>query len=134
MYVNLNGHFATSDGHVGQVASTPELAELDAFLSVLNSSILPVTLLEKSICALVKAFKRKPGSVLEIRTSKQKHELVHTFQVCPHRKHALSYDEAEALCTKNGWTISCWSPLELDHEDGSFATGQAAKLVLASLS
>ena len=32
----------------------------------------------------------------------------------------------------DGWIIECESPLELRHEDGSFATGQAAELVLES--
>lgn len=28
-----------------------------------------------------------------------------------------------------GWTIECESPLEISHEDGSFASGQAADMV-----
>lgn len=32
-----------------------------------------------------------------------------------------------------GWTIECESPLEIRHQDGSFATGQAAKMVISSL-
>lgn len=30
----------------------------------------------------------------------------------------------------NGWTVECYSPFELHNEDGSFATGQAAEMVL----
>lgn len=30
----------------------------------------------------------------------------------------------------NGWDIECESPFEIRHEDGSFATGQAANIVL----
>ena len=28
-----------------------------------------------------------------------------------------------------GWTIECESPFEIRHEDGSFATGMAARIV-----
>lgn len=28
-----------------------------------------------------------------------------------------------------GWTVECWSPFEIRHNDGSFATGQAAHCV-----
>lgn len=31
----------------------------------------------------------------------------------------------------NGWIIECESPFEIRHEDGSFATQQAAEIVLA---
>lgn len=31
---------------------------------------------------------------------------------------------------KRGWTVECQSPLEIRHEDGSFATLNAAKIVL----
>jgi hypothetical protein len=34
------------------------------------------------------------------------------------------------LLKRNGWVMECESPLEVRHEDGSFATGQAAKLVI----
>lgn len=34
------------------------------------------------------------------------------------------------LLEKNGWTVECESPFEVRHEDGSFATGQAAEMVL----
>jgi hypothetical protein len=32
-----------------------------------------------------------------------------------------------------GWEIECKSPLEIRHEDGSFATGQAAQIILNSM-
>lgn len=34
------------------------------------------------------------------------------------------------LLGANGWAVECESPFEIRHEDGSFATGQAAKIVL----
>lgn len=34
----------------------------------------------------------------------------------------------------NGWTVECESPFEIRHNDGSFATGQAARMVNDSLS
>lgn len=37
------------------------------------------------------------------------------------------------LLEDNGWVMECYSPFELRHEDGSFATGKAADLVLESL-
>lgn len=33
----------------------------------------------------------------------------------------------------NGWSITCESPFEIEHEDGSLATGQAAYSVLNEL-
>lgn len=42
-------------------------------------------------------------------------------------------EEDEAILTKNGWEIECESPFEIRHEDGSFATGQAAQIVLEEL-
>ena len=41
--------------------------------------------------------------------------------------------ETEELCEKYGWTMECYSPLELRHNDGSFASGQAANLVYLDL-
>lgn len=32
-----------------------------------------------------------------------------------------------------GWTIECQSPYEIKHEDGSFASGQAAHFVIEQL-
>lgn len=37
------------------------------------------------------------------------------------------------LLKKNGWSIECESPLEIRHEDGSFATEQAARYVIDGL-
>lgn len=39
----------------------------------------------------------------------------------------------EKLLEQHGWEVECESPFEIRHEDGSFATGQAAKAVLAEL-
>lgn len=41
--------------------------------------------------------------------------------------------EFEQFIEDQGWTIVCESPLELSHEDGSFASMQAAKLALSQL-
>jgi hypothetical protein len=35
----------------------------------------------------------------------------------------------ENILKKYGWEIECESPYEIRHEDGSFATGQAAYMV-----
>lgn len=35
----------------------------------------------------------------------------------------------ESLMEKNGWCIECESPFEIRHEDGSFASGYAAKII-----
>lgn len=37
--------------------------------------------------------------------------------------------EEEKLLEENGWTVECESPLEMRHEDGSLATGQAIHLI-----
>lgn len=39
----------------------------------------------------------------------------------------------EKLLESHGWTVECESPFEIRHKDGSFATGQAADIVLAFL-
>lgn len=39
----------------------------------------------------------------------------------------------EELLQQNGWTIVCYSPFEIQHEDGSFASLNAAQIVLDSL-
>lgn len=44
----------------------------------------------------------------------------------------MNSDDKRVL-EKNGWTIECESPFEIRHTDGSFATGQAARLVLEAL-
>lgn len=38
--------------------------------------------------------------------------------------------ELQQIVEANGWTVECESPLEIRHEDGSFATGQAARIVI----
>jgi hypothetical protein len=35
----------------------------------------------------------------------------------------------EYVLNKNGWQIDCQSPLEISHENGDVATGQAAWIV-----
>lgn len=37
------------------------------------------------------------------------------------------------LLEANGWEVECLSPFEIRHEDGSFATLNAAKIVLENL-
>jgi hypothetical protein len=39
----------------------------------------------------------------------------------------------ETILEKSGWTIECESPLEIRHTDGSFATNNAAKIILDDL-
>lgn len=41
--------------------------------------------------------------------------------------------ETKQLLAHEGWTIECESPLEIRHEDGSFASQYAAKLVIQAL-
>jgi hypothetical protein len=42
-------------------------------------------------------------------------------------------DEHRKLLEDNGWTVECESPLEIRHEDGSFATLNGADMVLCQL-
>ena len=37
--------------------------------------------------------------------------------------------ERDKIFKKLGWTVVCESPYEIEHEDGSFASGWAAKIV-----
>ena len=39
----------------------------------------------------------------------------------------------DEILEQEGWSMDCESPLELSHEDGSFASGQAAQIVIDSL-
>ena len=39
----------------------------------------------------------------------------------------------EQLLEMNGWTMECQSPFEIRHKDGSFATLNAAKIILESI-
>ncbi len=41
--------------------------------------------------------------------------------------------DTEQMLADAGWEVECQSPLELRHPDGSFASGQAAQCVIASL-
>ncbi|MNR71327.1 hypothetical protein D3C71_19420 [compost metagenome] len=45
----------------------------------------------------------------------------------------MSTKSTEQLLEDNGWTLECESPLEIRHTDGSFATQQAARIVVAEL-
>ena len=127
-YIDLNGNFETSDGSVGMVATTPELAELNAFLGVLSGSIASANPFDRALCRIVKQFKQKVGAVLQINSYKDGKELVHTFRVITQRR-PLSYKETDALLTKNGWNLDCWSPLEISC-GSSFASGEAAQIVI----
>lgn len=42
-------------------------------------------------------------------------------------------EEDIELLEKYGWVIECESPFEIRHEDGSFATENAARIVLEYL-
>ena len=42
-------------------------------------------------------------------------------------------EDTDELLELAGWTLECESPLEIRHEDGSFATGQAAQIVIEFL-
>lgn len=42
-------------------------------------------------------------------------------------------NKREEILNKNGWTVECSSPFEIRHDDGSFATGQAANLIFRSI-
>lgn len=41
--------------------------------------------------------------------------------------------DIEAVLKDNGWEIQCEHPFEIRHEDGSYASGQAAHIVLHCL-
>jgi hypothetical protein len=46
----------------------------------------------------------------------------------------MNYKDDEALLEENGWTVECQSPFEIRNEESnSFATGEAAYIVLRSL-
>ena len=45
----------------------------------------------------------------------------------------LLEQELEKLLEKHGWVVECYSPFEIRHPDGSFASGQAADIVLHAL-
>lgn len=42
-------------------------------------------------------------------------------------------DSDEKLLASHGWTVECESPFEVRHEDGSFASGQAADFLVSAL-
>lgn len=39
----------------------------------------------------------------------------------------------EKLLESQGWTVECHSPLEIRHQDGSFATLNAARIVIDAI-
>lgn len=41
--------------------------------------------------------------------------------------------DVDTLLKTAGWAAECQSPFEIRHEDGSFATGQAAQFVVQTL-
>ena len=41
--------------------------------------------------------------------------------------------ETEKLLSRFGWQVECYSPFEIRHEDGSFATLNAAWMIVDSL-
>jgi len=41
--------------------------------------------------------------------------------------------ETEQILSFEGWVVECYSPLEICHEDGSFATLNAAKIVIEQI-
>lgn len=45
----------------------------------------------------------------------------------------MSKRTTEQILSEAGWEVECESPLEIRTVDGSFATGEAALIVLASL-
>ena len=45
----------------------------------------------------------------------------------------MEEDKDEILLRTNGWEIECSSPLEIRTKDGSFASGEAAHMVLDAL-
>ena len=42
-------------------------------------------------------------------------------------------EERDKLLEKLGWSVVCESPYEVEHEDGSSASGQAAQIVVDEL-
>lgn len=45
----------------------------------------------------------------------------------------MNYKEYEDLLNRHGWTITCYSPLEIEHPEDGTATGYAATMVLKML-
>lgn len=42
----------------------------------------------------------------------------------------MNMEDIEPILKRFGWTVECESPLEIRHKDGSFASNQAAKIVI----
>ena len=45
----------------------------------------------------------------------------------------MSWEEDLKVLEDNGWELECESPFEISTKDGSFASGEAAYIVLSSL-
>ena len=45
----------------------------------------------------------------------------------------MTNDQEELILEEMGWTIECHSPFEIRHEDGSFASMQAAYMVVPEI-
>ena len=130
IFINLNGDFELGDGSIGNVATTPELAELTSFLGVLNDAVTPASAFEEAFAKIARKFKRRKGSVLSIRTKSEGKTLVHEFSIV--KPASLTYEQTDELLTKAGWSLDCWSPLEISllEDSSSRASGQAAQIVI----
>lgn len=128
--INLDGSFTVPDGRIGTVASTPELAELNSFLGVLKGSLEASNAFEDAFHKVAKKFRKRRGSFLAVSTDTDGKTIKHSFRLGVSRP--LSYEEADALLEKEGWSLDCWHPLEISslEDPTSRATGQAAKLLL----
>lgn len=131
--INLSGDFELSDGRIGNVVSTPELSELNAFLGVLKGAVTPSNAFEEMFSRIGKKFRKQKGAVLEIRTSQEGKELTHKFFLS--NAGTLTYEEADELLTQAGWSLDSWHPLEISSvgNPGSKASGVAARLLLEHL-
>ena len=45
----------------------------------------------------------------------------------------MTWKKKYKLLKKNGWIVNCQSPFEISTKDGSFASGEAANMVLDNL-
>lgn len=131
--LNLDGSFELNDGRIGTVASTPELAELNSFLGVLRGSIAASNAFEEAFYKVAKKFRKRKGSFLSVSTGTDGNTITHRFSLGV--AHTLTYEEADALLEKEGWSLDCWHPLEISslEDPSSRASGYAAKLLLESL-
>lgn len=133
IFINLNGDFELGDGSIGNVATTPELAELTSFLGVLNEAVAPASGFEESFLRIARKFKKRKGSVLAIRTKAEGKTLVHEFSIV--KQEGLTYEQTDELLANAGWSLDCWSPLEISSIDDpqSCASGHAAQMLIDCL-